>query len=293
MTEQLIDILSAPGLGGSPRGLSYFKALMKCPRSAKLRAQYPDLDSSGDGEKLNALKVGTHLHTLLELYHGRILSPKWADGCLSSGGDMGFAGTDINQAEAFRLYRAYTDRVREEEWGKVKAVEYSLPSEDNEIRRVESIVLSKAGLDVTGRLDMVTEIDEERANALLTTWGLFVLPGTYIVDYKTAGARFEASMLEHEDGLQFKLYPMMYEALTGIRVQGTIVVRVFKYKVPVIEPIIVDYPSEDDKQVVYDYLKHAQFVETSMPNRAIASACFSENRVCPWYKNKMCDRKGE
>ena len=269
MTSALFEALQASLKGGaSSRGLSYYKTAMKCTRAAALQVKYADIERPIGG----GFTQGIYLHKLCEFYHigNKIIDEIPPQPTVE----------DEHLSEAFRVFEAYRKKCAADEWGEVVAVEEEV-----------------SGPDVTGRLDMVVRVSEEKSQQLLDKWSLFVLPGLYVVDYKFLSAKQKHWLADHEYGMQFKLYPMLWNGSHDEKVLGSIVLRVLKYKEtrgnpegPSIEPLFVKLPTADEQKAVWDYIDLAKNRLTLEPNVPNLGNCFSES-ICPWFTNGLCDRR--
>lgn len=278
----LLEILDAPPGGSSGRGLSYFKTLMKCGRKAALEAEHPSRGGAG-------MREGTHLHTLMELYHGRELSPKYSEGMLSHESlAMAYGHTsDPDLEEAFRVYRGYIAKVRPDTWGKYISVERQVPDNDTERANIADIF----GTDLTARMDGVVEVDEIDCQRILRNFNMMLLPGRYLLDYKFLAKRMQVWLQDYEHGLQFALYPLLWNiAKPDERVNGTIVVRVYKTKEIVVEPVCVPLPNAAQIRMVYEWLALAQHREQTEWNVPNVTSCFADMSPCAYFTNNLCSR---
>lgn len=192
-TEALLNIFNRQDHGPSPWGLSTHGGWVGCGKKASLKQRDKDLIDAGlqeapvaDGEKLKYLHVGLHTHKLFE---GRLLRKLGTDLLWDARG----AVFDINFLEAVRLFRAYHNHWGsiEERWGaEILAAEYGL----GEGQVAESII-KKLGGPLTGRADAIINV-RDPAKVFANT-GHHLLPGRYILDYKTS------KMITAKDGEKF------------------------------------------------------------------------------------------
>lgn len=175
--------------GSSPFGLSYWSSFMECGKKGRLKEAerakgvlpiLPDAaneDAPADNDKLSMMRVGIYTHAMFEfIYNAGVAANDviWPET---------LAG-DVNFREAVRLFLAYAQNWGsiEERWGcKIVAVELPLGEADPDA--VKSIL----GGPFTGRADAIIEIvDPARARE---NTGHILMPGRYILDYKTSKAR--------------------------------------------------------------------------------------------------------
>lgn len=181
--------------GGSPTGMSHYRAASTNGRQANLKKLQPGKEWWPDQTKVHAATRGTCLHALLE--H-----------CPDPEGEFTFQ--DIHFAEALRVYRAFHSRfgTPSEKYGASEEYrELSLPTPD-----AAPAVEAEMGGPLTGRLDLLVYIQERSIHMVEHTTGL-ALPGEgwYIIDYKTAGKTQDNDTQKYEDSLQAQAYMFLFQ----------------------------------------------------------------------------------
>ena len=195
----VLPILSETQSSSSGTGVSYYTT--RCPRKAKLDKQFRD--SGGDDAQ-----VGTLFHKMMELYYAGTL----ADYALPVEDLSGPEQAAITEAQ--RLFAAYAMYHPPTEF-KVIATEKRYPDlEAEEAERVRQERLLGALLvdPFTMRIDLIVEFNEEQAEAAQVE-GKYILPGRYLLDFKTAKATDSKAGMFYAQDRQFISYMAAYNLL--------------------------------------------------------------------------------
>lgn len=261
--------------GGSGTGISYYMSAARCPRKARL-----DKSLGPDGESSKSSKTGTMFHSLMELFYSGQVGTECA----------AIQVADINYAEelqeAQRLAAAYFAKFPERDfWGDVVAVEKQLPAQEDQ----KQLVLDYFGVDLTARLDMVTEVSLHNRQRILERTGLDLEPGVYIIDHKTRSRRDNSITQTYSLSAQFKAYQLLWTKLhpetpcVGMIANVVIGTKEVQFQQAVITP-----PTDVELEGLRNWLKGAHaLAETDFPNWA---ACHEAYGVCQYYTRGLCNR---
>lgn len=284
-TEALVALFNKADSGPSPWGISTHGDWVECGRRASLRAaeraakaeeaDAPQAENE-DGDA-SALKVGIYFHKLME---GRILRQLGTDLVW----DARAEAFNVNFLEAIRLYREY-HRVWgsvEERWGcRVVGAEIPLGMSGD----VPSpVVVSRLGGPLTGRMDAVIEVvAPEKA---LANTGLVLMPGRYILDWKTGKAHSSSDEAKFVHGLQAQAYLWLDTVEHGEGgALGMVFDRIVSHKVITREKsyaAFVAYPQMDSEERLRAMVQLSMRSQANpMPNPLACPGQFG--RQC-WFK---------
>lgn len=190
--------------GGSGEGMSHYSQASRCGRRARLSAErYKAFADKGTPLPLtkNHFIIGSVYHKLHELARRE---PK--DETLVIDFDEQYQNPNV--AEGVRLYKGWLRHWSLDYWGKCLGVEVHL-SDDSTFSAAVSGPLDylSTGINVTGALDMVVEMDEaacERASKR----GLDLTPGRRIVDWKSADGPSDG--VSYREGMQAIWYTHLW-----------------------------------------------------------------------------------
>ena len=262
-------------------GPSYWTNRAGCPMRAKLDKENQAQRVGGEKE-YQAMDVGSFFHFACQAYHSGT-SPR-DEIVAAEPQDHMVAYTDaINESR--RLFGDYSIRFTHNFWGKPLATELLLQP------TAEQNIQTFGVPNVTGQLDLVTEIDVTRAdilNRLIVGGG--AEPGVYIIDYKTRAARSNNWVEEFNASLQFSIYAMLLEQHLGKRIKGIIPVVVVKHKKLVDDSYfatIVQPPDEYRRNAVRRWLQNVSNLPESYAN---LSQCVSGYSVCRHLTSGVCGR---
>lgn len=232
MKQAVVDLeIDLTLTGGSGHGWSRSSTLQQCPY--KYYRKYIKGDSNwADGLPPNPLQIGGAFHAFLACYYQREIdfdkgTPE--DECCAEPGALADKLIDYNADvalvnEAWRLFEAYANYYEQHgDWLKPLAVEYRAKDPN--------------GPD-TCRYDLIAEVESHQK----------ILPGTYIVEHKTAGRRGrEQSEGWHLDGEilgQVNIWKKARLSSKFGKLQGVIVNVVVKTDVPQFHREIVIPPNQ-------------------------------------------------
>lgn len=260
-------VLGARGGGGSGKGISYYQKLLGCINRATLSA-----GEDNDSEDSEDSAVGKAGHALLEHYH------------LDRGGvalPFQSANADPAVAEALRLFAAYRDRYSPSSLGEVLGCEVPLAG-------------SYAGVEVTARLDMVVQVDEDTRMRIFDQRGIMLdRDGVYIVDHKFKKANTRDLVPFFQTSPQFPHYMNLWnEAHPENPAVGALVNVIFRYKTVsdnMFKLIPVQAPEPADIEFVKGIVRDGdRNLRERGPHWKNPIHCFDFHRTCPhfWY----CDR---
>lgn len=275
-------ILQSKSSGGSGTGVSYYNSLLGCPRKAQLRAKEMENNPYNGMTGSLPLDIGTIFHEFLELYYtdpkARMQNPSAIQFVQDSGDPA--ALDEQARLEAERLFRAYRTKFPSDELGSVVALEEQLEGE---------VVESAVGVSpFTARLDMVVKIGVKDCRRLQNTRNIEVTPGYYIVDHKTATARYGNIRDIYTNSLQFTAYYLAWNAVhPKQKVQGTLVNIVFKNKEVRFETIVVPPPTGIQIKALHNMFRIAKSRD---PDEANSTQCFMWGRTCKYLTDGLCDR---
>lgn len=187
----MLTILQETQSSSSGTGVHHY--MTRCPRQARLDKQFP---TSGGKDA----RVGTLFHKLAELYYTGQLSSIAIP--LSD-----TAGEDDALQEAVRLFTAYCQYFRKDEFSLI-AAEKLYPETPEQAQVLGDLLVSP----FTMRIDAIVEYSEEQAVAARER-GLSVLPGRYLLDFKTAMKTDANAELWYSRDRQFIAYLAAYNAL--------------------------------------------------------------------------------
>jgi hypothetical protein len=210
MSDQLIVLPSKAG-GGSPRGLSYWKAFDECPRQKLL-----DKENPGEvGTYIIPWRTGHFFHQLLEYYY--------PDGLDDTALEFDGCNLDADWTETLRLFREYKKHFPCTEFGRDVATE-----EDFEINGHPEIFGVK---EYSGRWDMHVWLDVEEVAWIEQTRNVTLRgPGLYLVDTKTTGTHKANLVTQFTESEQLHGYMMAWDFLhPNDKCQGMLVNCVIRH----------------------------------------------------------------
>lgn len=263
--QDLLEILYDAKSTGTPTGSSYYGC--RCPRKARLDKEYGSEESSYEAKR------GTTFHKLMELYH------------LSRLASEALPVTDKDPdedpiAEGLRLFAGYQRYFGPDSLGRVIGCEIKFPA-DGDARQI-ALLTEALGVPFTGQIDMLTEVVEP-------VKGLDLIPGFYLVDYKTTSKRDSKANLKYSIRPQFTEYMVAWNALVPEhKVQGLIVQEAIgnkKLDESCFRRFYVPAPAEATVDGLRSWLKwKAEWLKTDQIN---LDAC-TDWSVCHHYKSGRC-----
>lgn len=275
--------------GGSGQGMSYWANAAKCGRRALLSEQkysgYRDVQSTLPILK-NHFIVGSVYHAMQEGWRREF--PDYGHS------DM-INYVNVNVQEAARLFKGYRQLWQRDLWGDALAIEQQLPATEEAKDTVKRLF----GADVTAKVDMVVELKEknlENARKRLPD----LMPGRYIVDFKTAEQPSVGSELAYKMGLQALWYPLVWNLQNPhLTVSGTIFDVIYKRSRRAPRPFTSDdfaayfaplHDAEKSTKDLRGMVAQGRFTTREfLGNRA---ECVSwRGEVCPFFA-KECDVGG-
>lgn len=281
--------------GGSGKGISYYETGMRCPRRAQLGyAAHLKKKAAQEGrekpvygvfnpDKINAAGAGTVFHDLAEIYHTR----RESEVCLIYN-DLGAHKTE---QEGRRVFAAYSKIFPPDAWGEVLHAELDLLGEDETLKaRVKEVF----GVELTARLDLVTQLHPEQAEELYKLIGLRLEPGIYIVDHKTKSRAEDFDDIFGDDSRQFIAYPILWDICNPGRpckgMIANIVIRYAKMDFPrSYEAVFVPPPGPERTERLASFLKMSEsLIETNAP---FITDCRGRYGVCPFKVSGECNRR--
>lgn len=197
LSENELALHRCVNSGGSGRGMSFWSGASRCARKVLLAERkyktYRDVESTLPMQK-NHFLVGSLYHAMQEGW--RKEDPPY---CYSE--DESYV--NVNVQEAARLFRGYMANWPRELWGKCIGAEVQLPADE----RCKREIFNHFGCEVTGKVDMVTELQPKHLDAARQRLPE-ITPGRYIVDFKTAD--MPGSGIAYQLGLQAMWYPLLW-----------------------------------------------------------------------------------
>lgn len=268
-----MKVIPAPQGGGSGTGFSHYRKVCKCPLKARHDKEVL-LDGPQPISTTGAAATGTVFHQMAELYYGGEID------------NAAVRCSDINWGESFdearRLFSAFLHaHPGRNYWGEVVSVEEAFDVGDT------------VGFPLTARMDLVVRVEEGHNRRLeLTDVGETELePGYYIVDHKTRGRAGSDAGLMYPRDLQFNGYQMIYKMKYPDRdLKGMIANEVIGTKVVKFRKYLVPFPSEEEQNVVHNFLDIANNLDGSDLPLGLASGCKDYNRLCHHLINGRCNR---
>jgi len=184
----LAELFSAGG--GSGWGGSFWQAQLYCPLKYELN-QKTGRDTGP------AARGGTLFHKLAEIYH----NGEWEDWAFPL--DEFEVKPDL--AAVWNTFKLYKETFGQDGLGEVLGCEVLLEATD------ESMV---GILPFTAKVDMVVRISEDTAAQLEEKFDLVILPGLYLLDWKTKTKKPSVTIFDTFQGaLQVNSYQMLWNAL--------------------------------------------------------------------------------
>jgi len=270
--------------GGSGKGFHHYSALLECARRVRLDAEAKARGEHTSSDLEPVLNIGTLTHTYLEAgYNGEDIKKlrfTQNNHPACDNGDW--------QVAALNLVRAYKDKFGFNSLGDVLHNEYLIPKSPEE---EEKLKLVYKNIPVSGKLDMVTTLNEEQCEKFKEQRGMEIEPGLYIVDHKTAARVYDVTILRYQHSLQFVHYQNLWNITNpDNKAQGLIVNVLIKTKKPDFRTFVIPPPDENDIKALLNKFEGARFIEDNMPDYANDNACFSFNRPCKWLLEGTCQR---
>lgn len=268
--------------GGTSRGISYYKTVLKCARKAildeKVRSE-TELVSLGSG----ALAVGSLFHAFMELHYRDNLSEFQG---------VEFVGKSVDEKaviEALRLAYAYTDHFKGERLGKVIEVESEYPVDNYQA----GIICGAVGIEpYTFKLDMVVKLTKADCKRFEKTRDLVLEPGYYLWDHKTERGRSQTMVDRFMNSLQFTAYQIAWQAINPkLKLKGLLVNIIFKTKVPGFFTLHVPYPRRSQVKVLDSFFQTVQRVldDDWLKQAPNPEACFFPG-LCSHFVSDRCSR---
>jgi hypothetical protein len=293
--------------GGSGMGISYYKAMMTCPRKVSLSIEEgrKDILTMEDNDPIiNAADAGSVFHKLAELYHAN-RDP--SEICVDASSII----TNETMQEGIRMFSAYSKYHTRDFWGNVLDVELGFPGSHldtcNNIRQpnsdcncivsqIKERILDVFGVELTARIDMVVEVTKESSKRIAGYLRHQLEPGTYLLDHKTKSRRSATYPMECLHSLQFHAYQMIYNLQftegSPKRCKGMLTNAVYRHKNMTEESFDVFFtppPTIDQAEILVTFLQNAKlFGESNFPN---ITQCFGFNQVCKYLTNGKCSRR--
>jgi hypothetical protein len=291
----LLEILTSLQSTSSGTGCSHYS--YRCGRKRLLDEQHKE-----DKESSFKAQTGVVFHKLAELYY----SGKLKDTVLPI--DDNPRDDDAVQ-EALRLFAGYTKYFPADEF-EVLSTEQLFPrpeaiwhgDEGTYHNTDEALMADLVISPFSMRLDLLIRIHPKHVEGFRERRGLDVLPGKYILDFKTLGQKDSEAVLKYNYGDQGIVYPACYNAIfPDDPVEGMFFAQAIRHSdLHKREPngLLRSFPTyfvplapltgpKRSVQVTREQFKR-QAVELAKgePN---TTACFDFG-VCQYLKNGLCDR---
>lgn len=294
---------------GTRYGPSYYSTANLCMRKARLSAEKRalGLDSDEEAEKdptKNAYKrlVGQMCHALLAEYHGK--------GSLGNFVLPSDVPEQSGSGEALRLFKSYRDVIRPDSFGRVLATELALPRPDtDDADRLLATFGDHVGTEeMSGGIDMVTEMEQPHADWLTNRGCAGVQPGNWIIDHKTSEKATDGRY--YLSGIQLPMYIVMMRAI-GYDIKGAIINCIIRHKPLYLKDgsikagtglrdlgaldgsfrqFVRPYLPGHDEALVLNVIRRVQRNKALYPNEATGSpactffsACEFLGKECPGY----------
>lgn len=285
---------------GTEYGSTYHDRLLSCVKKEHYYRQRKDLavvkESKDEATESEDLLRGTYYH---------LLQKCWRQGTIY---DIVFPDHDaatVQMAalrEACRQFAAYRRRFPDGLWPTV-SVEDPLGVSNEERQKLGTLL---PHVLATGQLDLVTDVTEENAASIGQSIGQFLVPGRYIIDYKTGGYFDEKKLAQLKLSLQGRMYMVLHRIL---RPEPPVVGVIYdcisghadatpKYPKGVGPQsyFSVKYLEPSDEAFVLEYwddLAENRRRLESGDLRANKAACFNGYKVCPYLTDGTCNQMHE
>lgn len=274
--------------GGSGYGISFWEQVYTCATQAFYDMEVKEGSRLGPkSSDTDDTMIGTIYHAFQEIYH-------------KGGGEMrGFDTTTVELRQtaarpwdgpamiretAETLFRSYRAKYLPSHMGTIKKVEepYELPLKKRPWWAPD-------GMPLTARMDL--EVMTTKAScARLGRDHLMVEVGNYIVDFKTAKARWLNMAWAYVWRIQFAFYMMLWQWMNkNKKLKGLIVAAAFK-KSNTHEFFLVRPPDLDTQKAVAEVLHTAWERYRADPIGANPFHCMAWGRPCLWGKEGVCKR---
>lgn len=275
--------------GGSGRGLTYYSGAVLCSKRRMLddQAEAQGLPSSGEDE--NTL-LGSMYHAYHELAD-RIGREKLDTQLVEFAGDgLQFGPSETARVTAENLFRAYRARFPLGTLGMLLTAEEVI-----DLSSVEA-PWKPAGMQLTMAADRIEIIHVQHSSMIRKYRNINIPPGYYARDYKTDGSWPGAPHLrqKYENDLKGFLYQLGWNAThpePHKQLRGMIYDIAFKKsKTPEFDIVLQPPPGPAEVKAIRSLLELAQAMLAMDPPPANPLACFSFNKTCPWFVQKLCGR---
>lgn len=192
---------------------------------------------------------------------------------------------------AVRQVETYWTRFPDGLWPTI-AIEEPLGVSPEEQARLGAIL---PYVQATGQLDLRTDLNDFDAEIVGSQIGQFVVPGRYIIDYKSGGYFDAKKLAQYKMSLQGRLYMVLYNLLRAEKVQGIIYDCISSHVGGPQSHFAIKYFDSLDEQYVHELwtdLAEQRRLLASGDLRANKAACFSGYKTCP-YLGTLCNQLHE
>lgn len=270
---------------GSSRGLSYWLSYFGCPRKVDLTEQWQDKELFTTMSDAQA--VGVFFHAFMELYHKGIGNLEELVQCRFMPTEHPIWTSPTAKEEAIRLLRWWDSQYGPDVFGQTLYCELDL--------KVPAEILSPWHIsDLTGRLDMVSDLSFQHSEFINRRFKLSCEPGIYIIDHKTRGR--SGSSDSYVGGLQSILYPLLWDLNNpGRPCKGTLFSLVTKTREVQHEVVFAPCPSPQAVESLFRTVARAVAISQEQPSWANISYCFKDQhpyyqRPCYFLSRGICNR---